>query len=719
MASPHGAGSPGQGSTGQGHGFSPGGNPLPSFFGSTDLTGSPSWAGQGGLSPSLDFAQLPSQLRQKQLQNTFTVAVPPSWSLPTGGAGLPGQGTGTNAGLTFYFEARPSMSEGVAQELYPSLPTGWQLGSGAATLAANRLRFLDKLHGESLLSLPLPQVLQRPWPQAVPAQVAAQPGARGGDPGLPKQAVSSSSSLPGGSPSPSFKELPASSLNSWPFNSEGVLGPLLSQVSGSQPQQSPQDLKQQEPLLESVQKSFQETWSVLVTSMEALSGNWCLAQSPSDIHGFSSHRGFLRPDYGPLDPCLDSMTWFVRTAPAAVAAEVGGTASPLVAMRMPLLHEAMEAGAMDEVPFGALDARGSISRKGAAPLQQQTMTQQEMHQILGATNASVVSLKGNKMTAPNQDRAMIGKLGLGAAEIFVVLDGHGEVGHDVAEVCIEVLPKLLLQRLNRSGSTSQGSPDRGAVSTQETSNASLDSVWKVGAVQAFEEMHCLLEALTAHVIAKGDMGLEAVLQSDLNSRGSGTPKVVDSRISGTTATVVVMTPDRRILLAHAGDSRAVFGVRRRRVSSLPWRVRDLTRDHKPDLPDEKSRIEIHGAQVVTIGNPPNTTCRVYSPQQGWPSINMSRSLGDLHAHSQGLSAEAEVNLLEKAWDPGEDAVLVVASDGIWDVIDSETAVIMAWQSSQQGADPAAFLAHEAYERWGRRGLQGGYTDDITVIVKML
>eukprot|EP00931_Biecheleriopsis_adriatica_P081892 TRINITY_DN5523_c0_g1_i4.p1 TRINITY_DN5523_c0_g1~~TRINITY_DN5523_c0_g1_i4.p1 ORF type:complete len:732 (+),score=119.24 TRINITY_DN5523_c0_g1_i4:42-2198(+) len=718
MASPHGAGSPGQGSTGQGHGFSPGGNPLPSFFGSTDLTGSPSWAGQGGLSPSLDFAQLPSQLRQKQLQNTFTVAVPPSWSLPTGGAGLPGQGTGTNAGLTFYFEARPSMSEGVAQELYPSLPTGWQLGSGAATLAANRLRFLDKLHGESLLSLPLPQVLQRPWPQAVPAQVAAQPGARGGDPGLPKQAVSSSSSLPGGSPSPSFKELPASSLNSWPFNSEGVLGPLLSQVSGSQPQQSPQDLKQQEPLLESVQKSFQETWSVLVTSMEALSGNWCLAQSPSDIHGFSSHRGFLRPDYGPLDPCLDSMTWFVRTAPAAVAAEVGGTASPLVAMRMPLLHEAMEAGAMDEVPFGALDARGSISRKGAAPLQQQTMTQQEMHQILGATNASVVSLKGNKMTAPNQDRAIIAQLGHGAVDIFAVLDGHGEVGHDVADVCVETLPKLLLQRLSRSGSSSQGPLGRGAQSPHEACNASFRDLWKEAAVQAFEEMHCLLEALTAQAMSTDDKDSTASLQPELNAVVSRARKV-DSRVSGTTATVVAVTPDQRMLLAHTGDSRAVLGVRRRGESSQPWRVGDLTRDHKPDLPDEQARIEIHGAQVITVGSPPNTTCRVYTPQQSWPSINMSRSLGDLHAHSQGLSSEAEVNLFERAWGPGDDAVLVVASDGIWDVIDGETAVSMAWQSAQQGADPAAFLAHEAYERWGRRGLQGGYTDDITVIVKML
>ena len=36
--------------------------------------------------------------------------------------------------------------------------------------------------------------------------------------------------------------------------------------------------------------------------------------------------------------------------------------------------------------------------------------------------------------------------------------------------------------------------------------------------------------------------------------------------------------------------------------------------------------------------------------QAWPSINMSRSLGDLHAHSQGLSSEAEVRVKSKRID---------------------------------------------------------------------
>merc|ERR1712190_17923 len=99
------------------------------------------------------------------------------------------------------------------------------------------------------------------------------------------------------------------------------------------------------------------------------------------------------------------------------------------------------------------------------------------------------------------------------------------------------------------------------------------------------------------------------------------------------------------------------------MGSGAWRITELTRDHKPDLPDERQRIEETGAQVLTVGVPPNTTNRVFTPQQNWPSINMSRSLGDLHAHTQGLSASAEVNFAERFWDPVvEEAVLIIGSD---------------------------------------------------------
>jgi len=354
----------------------------------------------------------------------------------------------------------------------------------------------------------------------------------------------------------------------------------------------------------------------------------------------------------------------------------------------------------------------------------QNMYQQDVLQVLSATRFSIFSKKGNKSTAPNQDRVLVAQLA-GSMVLMAVLDGHGEVGHDVAEACTEVLPKLLLQRLSKLGMPSATSPGGsgsffGVQNPQEAAGGGIADWWKEGAIRAFEEVHSLLEALTAQVMSSDDKesNLDA-LAGTANLKGLGGYSKIDSRTSGTTATVVLLIPGQRILVAHVGDSRAVLGVRRRGEGSA-WRIRELTRDHKPDLPDERARIELFGAQVITVGNPPNTTCRVFTPQQAWPSINMSRSLGDLHAHSQGLSAEAEVFLVDKAWDPAtEEAVLVVASDGIWDVLDGPSSVDMAWQSAMQGSDPATALADEAYQRWGRRGLQGGYTDDISVVVKIL
>jgi len=348
------------------------------------------------------------------------------------------------------------------------------------------------------------------------------------------------------------------------------------------------------------------------------------------------------------------------------------------------------------------------------------MPPREMSQAMLAAHCSVCSLKGNKSSSPNQDRALCTSLSydsIDTADLLAVFDGHGESGHKIAETACEVLPKLLLRGLARAsacvgppggrcGSPPLGGPGQRA---QEPADGLSVEWWQDASARAFEDMHALLEASTAQLLASEDEGAR------------NAHPLLDARTSGTTATVVLLLPGQRLLVAHVGDSRAVFGTRSRGSDlAMPWRSIELTRDHKPDLPDERTRIEECGAQVVTVGCPPHITHRVFTPHQNWPSINMSRSLGDLHAHTQGLSAAAEVNLVEQLWHPAvDDAVVILASDGVWDVIDAATAVSLAAQSAQQGLDPAVALAQEAYERWGRRGLQAGYSDDITAVVKFL
>jgi serine/threonine protein phosphatase PrpC len=374
----------------------------------------------------------------------------------------------------------------------------------------------------------------------------------------------------------------------------------------------------------------------------------------------------------------------------------------------PLIHASAQSGGARSSVVGYCDLPSSQVSPSATKCdrneRRRTLAPQQVGDVLMRHQASICSMKGTKSTAPNQDRAIFGTLGNGALQLVGVFDGHGEHGHFVAGLCSELLPKLLIRALVRASPAAvhKAMP----VGDPNPQDAAEDSVsWRDAGCHAFLETHRILEEITQQFVS------QTATESD------STIPLIDARSSGATATVVLWTA-MRAFVAHTGDSRAVLGTRpRNSVPGARWQVVELTQDHKPDLPDEQARIEDAGAQVLCSGHPPNEVLRVYTAQQTWPMINMTRSLGDLHAHTQGLSAEPEIRIADRLWDPSEEAVLLVCSDGIWDVISSADAVDLVCEQRAAGLDPAVGLAQEAFLRWGQRGLPNRYSDDITVIVK--
>jgi serine/threonine protein phosphatase PrpC len=95
---------------------------------------------------------------------------------------------------------------------------------------------------------------------------------------------------------------------------------------------------------------------------------------------------------------------------------------------------------------------------------------------------------------------------------------------------------------------------------------------------------------------------------------------------------------------------------------------DLSVDHKPDLPEEKQRIERAGGFVEE-----NRVKGI---------LALSRSLGDLEYKSetsvavrdQMITAFPEVR--KEKIVPGETSFLILACDGIWDCLSSQEAVNM-------------------------------------------
>ncbi|XP_010262609.1 PREDICTED: protein phosphatase 2C 37-like [Nelumbo nucifera] len=118
---------------------------------------------------------------------------------------------------------------------------------------------------------------------------------------------------------------------------------------------------------------------------------------------------------------------------------------------------------------------------------------------------------------------------------------------------------------------------------------------------------------------------------------------------GSTAVVAVITPEK-IVVSNCGDSRAVLC---RNGKAVP-----LSSDHKPDRPDELIRIQAAGGRVIYWDGP-----RVLGV------LAMSRAIGDNYLKPYVIS-EPEVTVTERT---DEDDCLILASDGLWDVVSNETA----------------------------------------------
>ena len=84
--------------------------------------------------------------------------------------------------------------------------------------------------------------------------------------------------------------------------------------------------------------------------------------------------------------------------------------------------------------------------------------------------------------------------------------------------------------------------------------------------------------------------------------------------TGCTACSAIITPNE-IIVANAGDSRAVLA----KKTSDRYNALELSIDHKPELPEERQRIEKAGGFVED-----NRVKGV---------LNLSRSLGDLEYKS--------------------------------------------------------------------------------------
>jgi len=271
--------------------------------------------------------------------------------------------------------------------------------------------------------------------------------------------------------------------------------------------------------------------------------------------------------------------------------------------------------------------------------------------------------KGLKPESPNQDSWMVMKVD-GNFAIYGVFDGHGQKGHDVSNFVKENLPKLIIKDPR--------------FKTPEMPEMLKD---------VFKKIQNLI--VTADRMKK-----------------------VSAQLSGTTATICVHDySNNKLTIAHVADSTCCLSTFKDKGKKV-LEGKALTRDHKPELPDEKARIEKAGGRVVFDGY---ANHRIYAKNGRYPGLNMSRCLGDLLGHADaGVSCVPEILEMTISED---DHILFVCSDGVWEFITPQEAsdIVSAFQDPAKAMNAADKLAKEAWDRWIKEE-GGAVVDDITAVL---
>jgi len=275
-------------------------------------------------------------------------------------------------------------------------------------------------------------------------------------------------------------------------------------------------------------------------------------------------------------------------------------------------------------------------------------------------SAHFISTSGMKSGgSPNQDAYSFTFLDHGWI-LSIACDGHGEHGEVIAERVSRVLPLFFSANM----------------------------------AESLDPEEALREAFR---LAQGDL-----------ERSFSSMQV----FSGATVALCCMQPSAgTVWFATVGDSRVVLG------DMDSGRPVFATTEHKAHNPDEYSRLEAAGAQVVQKRyDDGEVVSRIFIPKTGVPGLAMSRSLGDGCLKKYGVSAEPEISNMTGQWQSCRLPSVMLASDGLWDTVSIEEAISAMAVRYRAGRDLKSGLENltrRSQRRWIE--VEGDYCDDVTVV----
>ncbi|KAJ4957483.1 hypothetical protein NE237_024594 [Protea cynaroides] len=206
------------------------------------------------------------------------------------------------------------------------------------------------------------------------------------------------------------------------------------------------------------------------------------------------------------------------------------------------------------------------------------------------------------------------------------------------------------------------------------------------------------ENLPRVIVEDADFPLElekVVMRSFMETDAAFARKCsLQSSLSSGTTALTAMIFGRSLLVANAGDCRAV-------LSRLGAAI-EMSRDHRPSCVKEQKRIESLGGFI----------------DDGYLNgeLTVTRALGNWHLQGMKqtgekggpLSAEPELKMITLT---KEDEFLIIGSDGVWDVFSNQNAIDFARRRLQEHND-VKLCCKEMVEEAIKRGA----LDNITIVL---
>lgn len=219
---------------------------------------------------------------------------------------------------------------------------------------------------------------------------------------------------------------------------------------------------------------------------------------------------------------------------------------------------------------------------------------------------------GNLQEQINQDRAFVispfhvqepqgKKTRASSKRLMGVFDGHAKLGELVSEYSVSTVPKLLSDKLE-------------PILAEESQNFQKD----------------IQKAL-----------IETFVEVD---------KTAPAEKSGGCTASIVLQLGGYAYVANAGDSRSLIATYNK--STMEVKIAYVTREDKPDLPEERSRVEKMGGQVYV---PPPERIQMGASSRvlyvdpvtgGTNGLAMSRSIGDWAAGEKGVIPVPTVDVID-------------------------------------------------------------------------